>query len=107
MSAFTSIIEGFPSGPEDCRSYEFGTNKPGYAGGYCLLKFRCIDKVGNAAIDLELEDWGGLYLAPDPGEASAKFSIHPIQASDVDRFINHLRAIEKTQSGKACLGCKG
>ncbi len=105
LTEFANEIAGFPVSPEDTRNYEFGLSDSFNVRGYCKLRFCCIDLVGHAMVDLEFVDDSDCYPESSAG-ASAKFSI-PIQANDIDRFINHLRSIEKTQSGEACLESDG
>lgn len=105
LTEFANEIAGFPTSPHDNRSYEFGSSDPFNVKGYCKLRFYCIDPGGHAKVDLEFVDDGAIYPKPFK-EASAKFSIL-IEASDIDRFVNHLRSIVKTQSGEAYLGGAG
>jgi len=102
LTNFANAIAGFPISPEDTRNYEFGLSDPFNMRGYCKLSFYCIDLVGHAKVDLEIMDDTAFH----PEEPFAKFSI-PIEANDIDRFVNHLISIEKIQSGEACLGRSG
>jgi hypothetical protein len=103
LTEFANEITGFPSSPHDSRIYEFGEIDTENVRGYCKLRFYCIDLVGHAMVDVELMDDSDWYPEHLSG-ASAKFSISTI-ASDLDRFTNNLRSIEKIQSGEASIGC--
>ncbi len=103
LTEFANEIAGFPISPHDTRNYEFGTSDICNVRGYCKLRFYCIDLVGHAMVDLEFLDDPDWYPRYTSG-ASARFSISTL-AADLDRFVNHLRSIEKIQSGEASIGC--
>ena len=97
LSEFAGEIEGFPSGPEDQRMHEFGTREPGYAGGFCKISLRCLDRRGHVAIHIVIEDDDARYAA---AEAQFSFASEP---AALDRFIENLRSVERERSGSASL----
>lgn len=97
LSELAGKIEGFPRAYEDCRVHEFGTTDPSFAGGFCSITLRCLDRAGHVGVDVMMEDDEGAY-AP----AQAQFSFQT-EAAAVDRFIENLRIIEKARSGEALL----
>jgi hypothetical protein len=97
LKEFASVIAGFPSQAGDERTYEFGTRDPQYVSGYCKLHFRS-GSPGIAAIDVGLCDDG----ARSSGVASG-FTV-PVEAAQVDRFVQSLRHLEVARTGSAVLG---
>ena len=97
LSEFADRIAGFPSNPQDTRTYVFGTSEPGFAGGYCNIQLKCIDNAGHARLDVVLEDDGNLNES-----ATAKLSFR-VLAADIDLLTIRLREIENEQAGKANL----
>ena len=97
LSEFADRIAGFPTSSADERNYEFGNRGRKFAGGYCSLRFRCIDSVGHARLEVALEDHDQLHES-----ASAEFGF-PVLAAEVDRFTARLRELEKDQDGSALL----
>ena len=97
LSCPATRIEGFPATAQDQRTYDFGSRDPGIAGGFCGLRFRCIDAAGHAVLELSVEDDDGLYAA-----ATARFSIH-VDAASIDAFVGELRQVQRSQSGEAML----
>ena len=96
LSEFANRIAGFPTSSDE-RNYEFGSRDRSFAGGYCGLRFRCIDSVGHARVEVALEDdeqWHEL--------ASAEFGF-PVVAADVDQFTTRLREVERDGNGSAIL----
>ncbi|MHC1713618.1 MAG: hypothetical protein AB9872_15835 [Solidesulfovibrio sp.] len=100
LTEFAELIAGFPISPEDQRRYIFGTKDKGFAGGYCVLRFFCLDRTGHAAMEVEFEDDAGQY-----SEASAKFTI-PVLPYDIDEFVRELRLSQNTQFQEARLESK-
>jgi hypothetical protein len=97
LGEFANRIAGFPTNPVDERNFAFGSRDRGFAGGYCGLRFRCVDCAGHARVEVTLQDdehWHEL--------ASAEFSF-PVLAADVDQFTRRLREIERDQNGAAIL----
>jgi hypothetical protein len=78
LSEFATRIAGFPTNSVDERNYEFGSRDRGFAGGYCRLRFRCVDSVGHARVEVALEDDDQRHEL-----ASAEFGF-PVSAADVD-----------------------
>src|SRR5579859_555626 len=56
LSEFASKMEAFPRSHEDHRTYEFGTLDSAFAGGFCSISLRCLDKAGHVGVALVLED---------------------------------------------------
>jgi hypothetical protein len=94
LSQFCARISGFPARGDDDRESQFGTTT---SGGYCRLRFRTVDAVGHAVVDVELDDDISLY-----SDASAKFSFR-VDAAAVDRFIQELRDVVRDRIGEAVL----
>src|SRR5262245_35502566 len=97
LGEFSDCIAGFPTSPVDTRDYEFGSRDRGFAGGYCRLRFRCVDGLGHAQVEVAVqddEDWREVGIA--------EFSF-PVDAAAVDRFTSSLRELERNQSGAAIL----
>jgi hypothetical protein len=97
LSDFATRINTFPTNPEDERVYEFGSREPSIAGGYCRLRFHCLDRAGHAAIDIILEDDEQVYAAEH-----AQLSL-TVEAADIDRFIERIRVLQQERSGEARL----
>ena len=100
LTEFAELIAGFPMSPEDQRRYIFGTKDKGVAGGFCMMRFFCLDGAGHAAVDVEFEDDDVFY-----SEASARFTI-PVLPADIDEFVRKLRLVQEAQSGEARLESK-
>jgi hypothetical protein len=97
LRKFADRIAGFPSNPEDERDYEFGARGPAVAGGYCHLRFVCLDRAGHAAVDVQLEDDSRRHSG---GSALFRFLI---LAAAVDRFTDALHGLDGARSGSATL----
>ena len=97
LSEFAAHIAGFPAKASDERIYEFGSRKPSVAGGYCSLRFHCLDRSGHAAVEIALEDDDQLYTV-----GAAQLSFH-IAAAAIDRFARALRELQGARSGEATL----
>jgi hypothetical protein len=97
LTDFATQIVGFPKKPQDQRTYEFGSREASFAGGYCNLRFHCLDWAGHATVEVVLEDDDEPY-AP----ASAKLSFR-VEAAGIDRFIASLRGLEHRRCGAAVL----
>lgn len=96
LSEFAAHIAGFPEGFEDHRSYEFGSPNPAVAGGYCMVKLRCLDRAGHVAVDVVID--GKLKVAPE----SARFSFRA-EPSAIDQLVRGLRAVGNHRTGSATL----
>jgi hypothetical protein len=97
LSEFANQISGFPANVQDERTYEFGSPDPSMAGGYCKLRFQCVDQAGHVLIVIVVEDDDGRY---PPGKAELNFGAEP---AGIDRFVKRLREIELERSGEAVL----
>lgn len=97
LSKFANQIRGFPANIQDERTYEFGSPDPSIAGGYCKLRFQCVDQAGHVVIAIVIEDDGDRY---PPGKAELNFGAEP---AGVDRFVERLREVELERSGEAVL----
>jgi hypothetical protein len=64
------------------------------AGGYCSLKFRCLDRTGHILVDVFLD--GKRNTAPE----SARFSFNTEPAA-LDQFVERLRVVERERVGTA------
>ncbi len=97
LSNFATRVLGFPQNSKDERTYEFGTLDPKIAGGYCSIRFYCVDGAGHTAVDILMEDDRGLHSS-----ANAKLSFR-VHAADIDQFVVHLQALEEKKIGEAIL----
>jgi hypothetical protein len=97
LSEFANQISGFPANIQDERTYEFGSPDPSMAGGYCKLRFQCVDQAGHVLIAIVVEDDDGRN---PPGKAELNFGAEP---AEIDRFVERLREVELERSGEAVL----
>ena len=97
LSEFANQIRGFPANIYDERTYEFGTPDPSKAGGYCKLRFQCVDHAGHVVMAIVVEDDDHWY---PPGNAELSFGV---EAAEIDRFVARLREVEQERSGEAVL----
>lgn len=97
MSEFADVISGFPKNPQDERKYEFGSQDAGMAGGFCSLRFHCIDGAGHSRVEFVMEDDEERH-----GSASASFGFSVLPVS-IDQFTTMLRQIDNKLSDKAVL----
>jgi hypothetical protein len=95
LTAFAALLVGFPKDYSDHRTHEFGSRNPGTAGGYCRIEICCVDRAGHIALHLELQDEGR-------PPSSAQLTL-PVEAAEIDRFIETLRAIDRERCGTALL----
>ncbi|HEX5701659.1 MAG TPA: hypothetical protein VFX97_00400 [Pyrinomonadaceae bacterium] len=95
MSELADVITGFPTTPHDEREYVFGTQKPGFAGGFCSLQFRCTDGVGHAHVEIMMQDDATYH---EPANASFGF---PVTAAGIDLFVPKLRQIDQNLLNEA------
>jgi hypothetical protein len=91
-------ISGFPQSTSDERNYEFGTQEPGWAGGFCSLRFYCIDGSGHARLGVVLIDDKGRHW---PGSASFGFEVF---ATEIDQFVRMLTDLNDRRVREAILG---
>lgn len=80
-------IRGFPSSPDDTRSWELGTFDPKYAGGGSKGRLRCADRTGHALAEITLarhEDQS------DAATITLNFQFEP---ASLDRFVAQLEAL--------------
>jgi hypothetical protein len=92
-------LSGFPSSPADSRDIEIGALDPKYANGGARMHFHCLDSPGHAAVDVQLRGDGSKGL----GEVESVALRIPIEAAAVDRFVQELRAMDKTIGARATL----
>jgi len=97
LSEFADLIRGFPANIYDERTYEFGSPDPSIAGGYCQLRFQCVDHAGHVVIAIVVEGEDHWY---PPGNAELSFGV---EAAEIDRFVGRLREVEQQRSGEALL----
>jgi hypothetical protein len=97
LSEFADQIRGFPANIHDERTYEFGSPDPSLAGGYCKLRFQCVDHAGHAVVVIVVEDDGQRY---PHGNAELSFGV---EAAEIDRFVARLGEVEQERSGEAVL----
>src|SRR5437762_1426024 len=95
MTEFADGLTRFPNSPHDERKFEFGTRDAGTAGGFCSLRFHCIDGTGHARVEVVIEDDEELHES-----ASASFGF-PVFPAAIDRFTIRLRQIDRNVSNKA------
>jgi|SRR5689334_5347083 hypothetical protein len=89
MAELANVISGFPKTSHDERHYQFGNEEPGFAGGFCSLRFHCIDGVGHTRVEVILNDDDSHHE-----QASARFTI-PVSAAGIDRFVAMLWQVDK------------
>jgi hypothetical protein len=92
---FAGVLKGFPSTPQDTRSFELGSVDGRYEGGGVAFKFSCIDSLGHAVVRVKI-------ISRDEVPQSADFGLR-IVAGDVDTFVSELIQIDETLMGKAML----
>ncbi len=97
LSELCRVIEGFPNRIEDQRSHLFGTREPGYAGGFCELRFFCTDGSGHVAIRVEVRDDDARH-----SDGFGSFTI-PTLTAEIDTFIVALKRLELNRAGEANL----
>jgi hypothetical protein len=97
LTQFADQIAGFPAGPRDERRWEFGHRDPGFAGGFCGLRFHCLNRAGHAALAVSIVDKDRRHDA-----ANADFTFQ-VEAADIDRFVAQLRVVERDRAGAAVL----
>lgn len=97
LGEFAALVAGFPTGPDDRRSFEFGTRDPRYAGGFVSITLRCVDRAGHAEVEVVVE-----VDEQHHAKASARPSF-PVEAADIDRFAIALGVVERERSGNATL----
>lgn len=95
MSELADVIAGFPTTPHDEREYLFGSQEPGFAGGFCSLQFRCTDGAGHARVEITIADDDSFH---EP--ANAKFGFQ-VSAATIDRFVVSLRQIDQNLLNEA------
>jgi hypothetical protein len=79
--------------------HEFGTRDPSFAGGFCGISLRCLDRGGHVAVYIDIQDDGSRCA---PAQAQFSFATEP---AAIDRFVQRLREIERDRSGSASLVC--
>jgi hypothetical protein len=90
-------LRGFPETVADIREFVLGTFRPDLAGGGARLRFRCVDAVGHAIVEVEIR--------ADPqrrGHQTAAFAM-PIEAAAIDVFVEQLGSMELEQDSHATL----
>ena len=99
LREFAGKLTGFPLSSSDRRTYEFGTRDPKSAGGFCGLRFYCVDSAGHARLDIEILDRDPTR---DQEKSEARFSLS-IAGADIDQFTTKLLEIQEAQTGEAGL----
>jgi hypothetical protein len=99
FEGIAQTLRGFPSTPSDSRDIGIGTFNPEHADGGARMHFHCLDSPGHAAVDVQLRGDGSKGL----GEVQSVALRIPIEAAAIDRFIQELRAIDKTVGARATL----
>ena len=97
LTDLATLITGYPTNFEDERSYQFGTREPGFAGGFCGIRLRCLDRAGHVSVTVDIEDDGVRY---GPASARVLFNTEP---AAIDRFADALREVELSRAGEAVL----
>ena len=97
LSKFANQIRGFPANIQDEGTYEFGSPDPSIAGGYCKLRFQCVDRAGHVVIAIVVADDHDQH---GPGKAELNLGAEP---AAIDRFLEKLRHLELERSGEAVL----
>lgn len=93
------ILEGFPVTIEDSRALELGSFDPEFAGGGMRLLFRCRDRAGHVAVDVQLRSdrfESGTVLE------LANFALD-VEPAAIDRFVKQLRSVEPSVGAEARL----
>jgi hypothetical protein len=97
LTDLAELISGFPKNATDERKYEFGSQEPNVAGGFCSMRFSCSDGAGHARLDVLLNDDDGWY---EHGSASFGFQVFAV---DIDRFVLMLKGLEARRIPEAKL----
>jgi hypothetical protein len=97
LTEFAELLVGFPKDHSDEKIYEFGSRRPGIANGYCGVQFCCRDRACHVALHIELEEEDGWW-----SRSSAQMTLQ-VEAAEIDRFIEALRALDRERSGTAVL----
>jgi hypothetical protein len=90
-------LRGFPDTVADTREFVLGTFRPDLAGGGARLRFRCVDAVGHAIVEVEMR--------ADPrrrGHYTAAFAM-PIEAAAIDHFVEQLGSMTLERDSHATL----
>lgn len=98
LTELAQQLSGFPQSTADERKYAFGTQEPGWAGGFCSLHFFCNDGSGHARLEVVLMDDEGRHE-----QASASFGFQ-VFAVEVDQFVLMLRGLSDRKLAEAILG---
>ena len=99
LERLASGICGFPSSASDARWVELGTKEEHIAGGYCSLRFSCIDGAGHIFLAVSIkEDRGHSDI-----HTSAEFGFNIEGAARIDEFVKALQSVIKERSGEAIL----
>lgn len=98
LKNLATAITGFPTNSEDIRTYSLGTQDDAYAGGFCSMRFYCLDGTGHIGIDLIFVDDFRFH-----SRANAEFSLESIEAAQIDFFVDQLRRISVAESGTASI----
>lgn len=92
-------LTGFPSNNTDKRDFELGTFDPKCAGGGVRMHFYCLDSVGHASADVELQSgtWGAL------NEIQTVTLRIPVEAAAIDSFVSQIRLMKRETGAIALL----
>ena len=97
LSEMAERVLGFPQNPTDERKFEFGSQKPDAAGGFCSIRFSCSDGAGHARLDVVLKDDDARH---EHGLSSFGFQVFAVE---IDRFVLMLRGLEARRLPEARL----
>ena len=98
LSEAAEQLEGFPTSPSDVRELIFGAFGPKHAGAAVSMRFYCVDGSGHASVDSQIEsDYDSQRKAQ-----SVVLSL-PIEAAEVDSFVDELRCLNAERKGAARL----
>lgn len=96
---FARTLRGFPTSPNDIREFDLGNLSNQSAGGGAGFRFRCVDSVGHAVVELKLRS----DLLRDGGLIDdARFHIR-VEAAAVDAFVEQIERMEAVVGQSAFL----
>ncbi len=87
-SDFAAMLDGFPTGPADVRTAEFGqANLPGYGGA--KIRFFCRDTSGHLVVEV------AVFSAPQGPKDLTQSAVVQIDAvpAEIDSFSEQLRRL--------------
>lgn len=91
-------LRGFPNNPADKRVIDLGCFDRKYAGGSVSMSFHCVDGAGHAYVETTIDS-----NCVTGGTIQTVILTVPIEASDVELFVEELARLEFKDAGTAQL----